>query len=189
MLIKICGIKNPEIAAFAAQHGAHFIGMILTPGFSRSISIEQAKIIAEASYDHGAVPVGVFVSAQPEEIESACRELKIEYVQAYQLSLPLPKHLKRFFINDDKASLRPQCDYLLIESNHPGTEEKIDDQQFSFPQIRPWLIAGGLNPQNVKSTILRYRPDGVDVSSGVEKDGIKCPELIFQFIQEVKSHE
>jgi phosphoribosylanthranilate isomerase len=186
MLIKICGVRDPEIAAFAAHNGAHYVGMILSPGFRRSVTLARAKQIAEAARKGGAIPVGVFVAANSLIIESSCHYLGIELVQAYQLSSGLPDHLKRIFINEPEASLRADCDFLLMESNKPGSGEKIDESSFSPPLVKPWFIAGGLSPKNVKETILRYHPDGVDVSSGVEKDGIKDRLLILQFIEEVK---
>jgi phosphoribosylanthranilate isomerase len=189
MLIKICGIQSPEIAAFAAQNGAQYIGMVLTPGFRRSVTLALGKKIAEAARKNGAIPVAIFVSEASSEIASTCHDLGVEVVQAYPLSFECPKQLKRIFINEPEAALRPNCDLLLMESKKPGNGEKIDIDSFAPPLIKPWLIAGGLNPENVKATILRFSPDGVDVSSGVEKQGIKNRELILQFIKEVKSCE
>ncbi len=183
MLIKICGIKDPEIAAFAAHVGAHYIGMILTPGFRRSIELERGKLIAEAARKAGAEPVGVFVAADSLEIENACSFLGIQLVQPYQLSGSLPKHLKRIFINEPNAALRPNQDFLLMEGGKPGSGKR--PKNLTPPLIKPWFIGGGLNPENVKFIIAHYRPNGVDVSSGVERDGVKNQELILKFIQEV----
>ncbi len=187
MFIKICGVRDPEIAAFAAQNGTHYIGMILTPGFRRSVTLARARKIAEAARKNGATPVGVFVAANSLIIESSCHYLGIDLVQAYQLSSEFPEHLKRIFINEPEASLRPDLDFLLMESKKAGSGERIDESSFSPPLTKPWFIAGGLNPENVKEIIMRYRPDGVDVSSGVEKDGTKNRELILQFIEGAKN--
>jgi phosphoribosylanthranilate isomerase len=189
MLIKICGIRDAETAAFAAKEGADFIGMILTPGFRRSVPLELAKKIAEAARENGAAPVGVFVSEHASKIASACQFIGIEVVQAYGLSEPLPQQLKRIFINEPKAELRPDFDLLLMETEKPGTGAKLDFESFIPPQVQPWLLAGGLTPENVKTAILRFRPSGVDVSSGVEKEGIKSQELIFKLIHEVRNYE
>jgi phosphoribosylanthranilate isomerase len=189
MLIKICGVQDPEIAAFAAQNGAHYIGMILTAGFRRSVTLTLAKQIAQAAHENGSIPVAVFVSASSLEIELACRYLSIEMVQAYQFSSVFPEHLKRIFINEPTAVLRKNCDFLLMESGKPGSGEKIEETHFCPPLVKPWFIAGGLNSENVKATILRYHPDGVDVSTGVEKDGVKNRELILKFIKEIKNCE
>jgi phosphoribosylanthranilate isomerase len=174
MLIKICGIGDPKTALFAAQNGANFIGMVLTPGFKRSVTVPQAEKIVEAARNGGAEPVAAFVGATAEEIELTCRQLGINIVQLYEFEGELPSHLKRFFV---------------VESHQPGSGKMIDPQTFSTPTQKPWFLAGGLNPQNVKEMIQRYRPDGVDVSSGVEREHKKNHALILKFISEVKSCE
>ncbi len=189
MLIKICGIQDAETAAFAAKEGVDFIGMILTPGFRRSVPLDEAKKITEAARENGATPVGVFVSESASKIASACQFLGIEIVQAYGLSEPLPQQLKRIFINEPNAQLRPHFDLLLMETEKPGTGAQLDFESFIPPQVQPWLIAGGLTPKNVKTALRRFRPNGVDVSSGVEKEGRKSRELIFKLIHEVRNYE
>lgn len=189
MLIKICGLQSPETAAFAAEEGADFVGMILSEGFTRSVTLERAKTIVEAVKENGATPVGVFVGEPATKIGAFCALLGIPIVQAYDLSDPLPEHLRRIYINEPNAELRPDIDLLLMETEKPGTGAKLDIENFNPPQARPWIIAGGLTPDNVKQAVFRFRPSGVDVSSGVEKEGIKNRELILKFIQEVKSCE
>lgn len=189
MLIKICGVKDPEIASFSVQQGAQLIGMILTPDLRRSVTLTQAQKISEATRKAGAVPVAVFVSPTAEQVESHCEQLGIDLVQVYHFSKPLPEHLKRIYINQPEVLLRPDSDLLLMESARPGSGEMIEESNFMIPKSYPWLIAGGLNPENVKQMIQRYRPQGVDVSSGVEKEGVKSRELILQFIQQVRSSE
>ena len=189
MLIKICGLKDPETAAFAAKEGADFVGMILSEGFSRSVSLERAKTIVEAVKDNGATPVGVFVAESRAKISAVCAMLGIQMVQDYDLSDPLPEHLRRIYINEPKVALRSHCDLLLMETEKPGTGAMLDFENFTPPEVQPWLIAGGLTPDNVKQAVLRFRPRGVDVSSGVEKEGTKNGELILKFIHEVRSCE
>ncbi len=189
MLIKICGVRDPETAFFAAESGAHFIGMVLTPGYERSVSILDAKQIAEAARRGGAEPVAVFVSETSAEIEAACAQMQIEMVQAYTHELPLASHLKRFYVNAPYAALRQGKDFLLIESENPGSGTKIDPKTFVMPEEKEFFLAGGLTPSNVQEMIALYRPSGVDVSSGVEKDKIKNRDLILEFIQKVKTHE
>ncbi|MBI2809534.1 MAG: phosphoribosylanthranilate isomerase [Candidatus Melainabacteria bacterium] len=178
MLIKICGVRDPQTAFYAAQNGANYVGMILSPGFKRSISIELAKEIAEAARKGGAEPVGVFVKATAPEIEKICMHVGIALVQAYELEGTLS--LRRIFINEPAGP----NDLLLIESPTPGSGKPIED--FIRPS-RPFLIAGGLTPENVRDAIQRFQPNGVDVSSGVERNGSKCPTLIARFIKEARS--
>ena len=134
MLIKICGVRDPDTALFAAASGAHFIGMILTPGYDRSVTILEAKRIAEAARKGGAQPVAVFVSETPLEIEAACAESKIDTVQYYSHAAPLSPHLKRLYVNEPYAALRQGKDYLLIESENPGSGEKIDPKTVVMPE-------------------------------------------------------
>lgn len=189
MLIKICGVSDPDTALFAATSGADFIGMILTPGYDRSVTLKQAKLIAEAALRGGAQPVAVFVSETPLEIEIACLEMKIDTVQYYCHAEPLASHLKRLYVNEPYAALRQGKDYLLIESENPGSGEKIDPKTFVMPEGKEFFLAGGLTPVNVAEMIALYNPTGVDVSSGVEKDKRKNKDLILEFIQKVKNHE
>lgn len=189
MLIKICGVCDPDIALFAAASGAHFVGMILTPGYGRSVTIDEAKVIAEAARLGGAQPVAVFVSETPLEIEIACLEMKIDTVQYYSHAAPLASHLKRLYVNEPYAALRQGKDYLLIESENPGSGVKIDPKTFVMPEGKEFFLAGGLTPANVAEMIALYNPTGVDVSSGVERDKVKNKDLILEFIQKVKSHE
>ena len=95
MLIKICGVKDPETARFAAEKGADFIGVILSPGFKRSINLEMAHEIVLAARQGGAEPVAVFVASQHvrQEMEQIVADLGIQYVQAYGLKEPLLEHL------------------------------------------------------------------------------------------------
>lgn len=189
MLIKICGVRDPDTAFFAATCGAHFIGMILTPGFRRSVSVLRAKQIAEAARQGGAEPVAVFVSETPSEVEIACHEMGIDVVQYYPKQAVLPAHLRRFYVNEQDAPLRSGHDHLLIESNKPGSGEKLDSKALHAFKGKDFFLAGGLTPDNIQEMILLYRPTGVDVSSGVEATSAKCPDLIAQFIQKVKSCE
>ena len=189
MLVKICGVKDPETAAFAAQCGADFIGCILTAGFRRSVDASTALSIARAARAAGAQPVGVFVSASQEEIELTCQQLGIDCVQAYNGPAILPPHLSRFYVNSPEAELRADCDFLLMESADPGSGKSIDFDTFTPPQNKPWILAGGLTPENVEGLIQRYRPSGVDVSSGVEVEGKKDFNRIRAFIEKVQEYD
>lgn len=186
MFIKICGVCDPKIARFAALAGADFIGCVLTKGYSRSVTLQQADQIAQAAYAAGAKPVAVFVGASKEEIEEVCTLLDIEYVQAYQLNHDLDLKFSRFYVNSTTCSLREEKDFLLMETDHPGSGEKIDLSTFIPPAKKPWFIAGGLTPENVREMILCLKPDGVDVSSGVEKNGIKDEIRIRTFIEQAR---
>lgn len=182
-------MSDPDAAFFAAEQGADFIGMVLTPGYRRSVTLSRAKQIARACCEGGAKPVAIFVVETPQEVEVACYEMGIDTVQFYPQGVILPPHLKRFYVNEQPARLREGQDYLLIESSKPGSGVGIDPKMAIRKEAAPFFLAGGLSTCNVKEMIKSHRPIGVDVSSGVERDGYKNRELILEFIAQVKSCE
>jgi phosphoribosylanthranilate isomerase len=188
MLIKMCGFQEPSHALFAAQQGVHFVGMILTPGYRRSVSVLRAKEIAQAAKEGGAEPVAVFVSETPQEVESMCREIGVVMVQFYRPATPLSSHLKRFYVNEREAPVREGEDYLLIESAEPGCGVKLDPALRLTLGVENFFLAGGLTPENVREMIEKYNPCGVDVSSGVEIEGRKDCARMVKFIQQVNCY-
>jgi phosphoribosylanthranilate isomerase len=84
----------------------------------------------------------------------------------------------------------PENDTLLIDGPDPGSGQIFDWKSLEFSKLadRRWLLAGGLNPDNVGAAVRQLRPWGVDVSSGVEASaGIKDPELVRAFIERAKT--
>lgn len=80
-LVKMCGITTPEDAAFAAQAGAVYVGMIVWPNSKRSVSWGQAREICAAAREFGAEPVGVFVDESAAQIEKACHAIGLSFAQ------------------------------------------------------------------------------------------------------------
>ncbi|RKN84568.1 phosphoribosylanthranilate isomerase [Paenibacillus ginsengarvi] len=98
-------------------------------------------------------------------------------------------------ITDSLASYAGSIDGLLLDTAGGGTGRKFDWSL--IPAYAAWarsaglplLVAGGLSADNVEKLIAEYSPDGVDVSSGVETDGIKDITKIQAFVERVKLHE
>jgi phosphoribosylanthranilate isomerase len=167
MLIKICGLMDPETARFAVRQGAHYIGLLFSKKSTRAIALDKAKEIVVAVREAGGEPVAVFADETLEQMISLIEALDLHLVQlhgdvprsfCHRLSLP------KIYVADGKplpASLDPAQDFLLFE-NH-----------FEDPKGFRFFIAGNLHADNVADAIKQLKPDGVDVSRGArEKDAI-----------------
>lgn len=188
-MIKICGVKDPDIAEFAANKGAQLIGIVFAPASSRCVTSQRGKEIAAAAKEAGAEPVAVFVNSSAEEISAICEKTGIGIVQPYGLLEALPEQLRQICVNAPGKPLRSGIDFLLVESESPGSGQKLDWERFVPPAYPEWFLAGGLNLENVEEALQRFDPFGIDVSSGVEREGRKNRGLIEQLIQKVREHE
>lgn len=199
-IIKVCGIVSTEDARFASSNGADLIGMILWPKAGRSVSLDLARKIAFEVSENGSEAVGVFVDEDAEAISRICQDVGIRYAQlhgdvARKSFGSLPEHLKVIYVvhaNRDGvietelplASRQP--DWFLVDSLKGGSGEKFDWEAVQPPvgSLNGWLLAGGLNDENVGTAIEIARPNGVDVSSGVcdrtklNKDRVKVSRYI-----------
>lgn len=200
--VKVCGLCRPEDAALAAQIGADYAGVILSPGFRRSRSLAEAKRICAAA---GALSrVGVFVDAAPAEVEAAIAFLGLDVVQLHGMEPPaLARGLRRAGVAVWKA-LRPGdaaelltaaesyvgcADALLLDgAGTGGTGTRFDWQAMArvrdrLPAALRLVVAGGLTPENVAAAVALLAPDVVDVSSGVEAaPGEKSPRAVREFV-------
>ena len=200
MIIKICGIRTLEAAQAAAGHGADLIGFVFADS-KRKIDMATAASISAAVKGPG--KVGVFVN-QPLsavlEIADRCRldylQLHGEEDQDYCRALNRPV-IRACRVGPDFTSAAVAdypADYLLLDSFVPGqpggTGIPFDWRAVSLSIGRPtqkFLVAGGLTPENVSEAIHILNPDGVDVSGGVETDGVKNPGKISRFIAAARS--
>lgn len=201
--VKVCGLMRAEDARSAAREGADALGVILSPGYRRSLTLkEAATVLGRVPPDVGRV--GVFVDAPLEDISRAVEVLGLTEVQLhgserpmYCLGVPAPV-VKTFHVGPefDPAEItryRGVIAAVLLDTlvtGEAGGSGKSFDWELGrhIPDAVPVFLAGGLRPENVREAVRRLRPAGVDVSSGVEESpGVKSRGLMERFVAEVRA--
>lgn len=190
MKIKFCGIRRKEDVQYINELEPDYMGMILTSGFRRSVGIEQAKELVDEC-NPKVKKVGVFVNQSIEEVLNISTKLSLDVIQLHG-----EENLEYIEKISDKAkcqiwkAVRVKCaDEIRVADTFPvdllvlegyvtgevgGTGVEADWELIAKnPPRKPFLLAGGLTPQNVEGVSKIVKPFGVDVSSGIETDGIK----------------
>lgn len=184
-----------EAALAACEFGADYIGFVFAAS-KRRITLEAAQKIACQISNIG--KVGVFVNAPLSEVQAVARACKLDYVQLHgdespeycrMVGYPV---IKAFRIASGFSSIAfkgYQPAWTLFDSFLAGKQGGTGTvfnwqaaQALTRQAPRPLMVAGGLTPENVAQAIEILRPDGVDVSGGVETNGIKDAEKIKRFI-------
>jgi phosphoribosylanthranilate isomerase len=188
MRIKICGITTIEQAIAIADLGATDLGFICVPSSPRHLTLNRLQPIVEELA--GRVnTVGVFADFSVTTISFvvtltnlATVQLhgteSIEFCQELRQLLPETEIIKAWRVRspEDLELIQTYCevvDGLLLDAYHPdalgGTGHKLDWEQLAaFKPPIPWLLAGGLTPDNIWLALSQLQPDGIDLSSGVE---------------------
>jgi phosphoribosylanthranilate isomerase len=198
MLIKICGIRSLAAAQTVQKFGADLIGFVFAAS-RRQIDVTLAAEICRSV--SGPAKVGVFVNQPPEDVNAIASYCQLDYIQLHgDESVEYRRSLNRRLIRAVRVGpgLKPEDfesdspDWLLLDSfvvGQPGgTGVTFDWQAIERPRQK-FFVAGGLNADNVADTIRILRPYGVDVSGGVETDGVKDLEKIRQFIAAARAAE
>ena len=212
-VVKICGQRQPQHAVAAADSGADFIGMVFAPG-RRQVTPAEGRAIVDAVRRGRQKPptlVGVFVNAPAQDVNHVAGECSLDMVQlaggepwSYcdQIKIPIIKvlHVDEAGAGDTGlSSLARMCQEatvrgytILLDSGAdrmPGGTGKTFDWNIAreLSQDFQFLMAGGLTPETVAEAISVAHPWGVDVSSGVETNGVKDVAKIQAFIRAAKS--
>lgn len=192
--VKICGLTRVEDALATEEAGADAIGLNFVPNTKRFISLSRAEEISKALSPFMA-RVGVFRNASFETILETVESVGLNSVQlngqesddfAARVAQLRPVIRAISF----KSNLKlPENDTLLIDGLDPGSGQTFDWAALKTVKLegRRWLLAGGLNPDNVAAAVRQLQPWCVDVASGVEASaGVKDPQLVRAFIERAK---
>ena len=212
--VKICGIRALEDALVAAEAGADFIGMVFVPERHRRITPKEAKVIVDGVRNSGGPApriVGLFADQAIEEVAGIvefcgldlvqlCGKESVEYAGQTGCDVIKVVHVAESATATDDAGTGAQVKEFsgvghlvtldrYVEGIQGGTGVGFDwDVAASLSQAgHPFLLAGGLTPENVSKAITKVNPWGVDVSSGVEVNGKKDHAKIRDFMHKARA--
>lgn len=175
MFVKVCGITRKEDIDAAILLGYSAIGIVLYPKSKRYV--EKDKAMALAQYAKNKI-LTVAVGIHFDEVKDVAPNFDYFQVSDFINSLKLILSV------EDRPNVEANL-YIFDKSRGRGISLDIPEW-FSLYRDK-MILAGGLNPQNVYDIVTRFRPFGVDVSSGVESEaGIKDKTLMEAFIKECK---
>lgn len=205
---KICGINSEDAMSAAIAGGAAFVGLVFFPPSPRAVTLAKASALA-AIVPRTVTRVGLFVDPDDTTLDAAIGTGVLDMIQLHGSEPPDRVRvikaryglavMKSFGIKSEADLQRPadyfgETDYLLFDglgdpdSPIPGGNAAAFDWRLltgtAWPI--PWMLAGGLTPENVGRAITATGAPIVDVSSGVEASrGKKDPNLIKAFLAAV----
>lgn len=212
MRVKICGITQVDQAVAIADLGATALGFICvssSPRYIEPLQIQQICTQLPPSIDR----IGVFVNATLEQISYTVTlghltgiqlhgDEDPSFCQTLRQHLPQIELIKAFRVRTPETlnqipTYQTCVDTLLLDAYHPhqlgGTGQTLNWQDLkSFTPPLPWFLAGGLTPDNIHRALQQLSPQGIDLSSGVERQpGDKDLEKVrrlFQTLGRCMSH-
>lgn len=214
--VKICGLKDAETVLAVRSLPIDYIGFVFAPSRRRvspGVAGGIIRAMREAAAD-GKMPkfAGVFVDPEPAELEEVLRAAPLDIIQLHGAESPQYCRMireqygirvwKTAAVESDSPQeaeerLGPYehaIDGLLMDRQTGGSGMTFPWE--AIPRFKRWaasrriplIVAGGLHSGNVADLIEQYRPDVVDVSSGVETGGVKDVAKIREFVGRVKPH-
>ena len=208
--VKMCGISKVETIPAIVDAKPDYMGLVFAPS-KRQVTVEQAKILIEElhkqcinHYDIKVVKtVGVFVNETLDNLVRIADTANLDAVQLHgdedeafiqslkeRTNVEVWKAIQIRSAADVEKWIDSSADMLLFDAYHKdergGTGEVFDWSSLDAFE-RPFMLAGGIDSTNVARAIRTVRPYGIDISSGIETNGVKDDEKITAFTKIVKS--
>lgn len=197
--IKLCGLSRPCDIEAANRLKPDYIGFVFAAKSRRYITPEKAADLKRL-LNPNIKAVGVFVNEIPENIACLLNSKTIDMAQLHgsedescikrlrQLTdMPLIKAFRIESASGIEAAGRCAADYVLLDSG-AGTGT-VFDWKLIQDMKRPYFLAGGLGVENVENAVKLLRPFAVDVSSGIETDGVKDQKKMAAFVAAVRKED
>lgn len=207
MKVKICGLSEPHSLTAAIEGGADFVGFVFVPESPRYVTPEVAKYLA--SYVPASITrVGLFVDPTLDLLQQILQQGFLDMIQLHgsesidfikeikdKYHLPVMKAINIAAKKDllDVPAYEAVADWILFDAKASGGMTGGTGHNFDwsilkdYPHTKPWMLAGGLNADNVGEALKILSPDAIDVSSGVESArGVKNSEKIRTFLKLAK---
>lgn len=207
--VKLCGMMRPEDILTVNELKPEYIGFVFAEKSRRYVSKEQAKVL-KGMLNPTVKAVGVFVNEPVECVADLLNEGVIDMAQLHGREDEAYIRRLKELIGRGKGDVAGEVeDKLIIKAVQVKTEADVkygeksgadlvlfdagagDGKVFNWKLLenvkRPYFLAGGLDPENVKDAVERLRPFGVDVSSGIETDGGKDALKMERFVAAVRN--
>jgi phosphoribosylanthranilate isomerase len=202
--IKICGITREEDIAAVKVALPDYIGFVFAKRSKRYVTSTQAEML-RSGLSSGIQAVGVFVDESVDNIVSLFENGVIDLAQLHgdeddayigelrrRSSIPIIKAFSVDSVDDISRAAESPADFVLLDHGSGGTGVSFDWDFLSMdpgttPRMtnKPFFLAGGIDLDNIDDA-LALRPYAIDVSSGVETNGIKDSEKIIEFVRRVR---
>lgn len=195
--LKLCGITNPEDALLCAE--ADYLGLIFVPDSPRHVGVDRAKEIVAALGKPRPKIVGVFRDQPLELVQRLAIEADLDLVQLHgsedndYIRALAPSVIKTIRVGETvpDTSGAPNAAYFLFDTFSDrlagGTGKRFDWTLVAQVRNKPFFLAGGITPGNVKTAIDVARPYAIDVATGVEASpGKKDPAKVKAMIAAVR---
>ena len=208
--VKMCGISKVETIPAVVEAKPDYMGLVFAPS-KRQVTVEQAKILIEElhkqcinHYDIKVVKtVGVFVNETLDNLVRIADTANLDAVQLHgdedeafiqslkeRTNVEVWKAIQIRTAADTEKWIDSSAEMLLFDAYHKdergGTGEVFDWSSLDAFE-RPFMLAGGIDSTNVARAIRTVRPYGIDISSGIETNGMKDDKKITAFTKIVKS--
>lgn len=198
--IKLCGLSRPCDIEWANALLPDYIGFVFAQKSKRYVSPERAKALRER-LDSNICAIGVFVNEVPEVVADLLNTGVIdlaqlhggedeEYIKALRelTDKPLIQAFRIENTTDLDRARQSSADCVLLDNGAGGTGMTFDWALLKDFD-RPYFLAGGLDSGNVRQAVETLRPFAVDVSSGIETDGVKDYTKMTAFVNAARHEE